>query len=77
MCQFLTSFLYSNAQPLGNISDRFYRVEYQQQGSPHIHILIWLKEAPVFGVDDDDDLVTDFINQISVNGQLIILHYRN
>ena len=61
--QFLTSFLYSNAQPLGNISDWFYRVEYQQRGSPHIHMLIWLKEAPVFGVDDDD-LVTDFIDQI-------------
>ena len=75
--QFLTSFLYSKiAQSLGNISDWFYRVEYQQQGSPHIHMLIWLKEAPVFGVDDDD-LVTDFINQISVNGQLIILHYGN
>ena len=62
--QFLTSFLYSKiAQSLGNISDWFYRVEYQQRGSPHIHMLIWLKEAPVFGVDDED-LVTDFIDQI-------------
>ena len=61
--QFLTSFLYSNAQPLGDMSDWFYRVEYQQRGSPHIHMLIWLKEASVFGVDDDD-LVTDFIDQI-------------
>ena len=61
--QFLTSFLYSNAQPLGNISDWFYRVEYQQRGSLHIHMLIWLKEAPVFGVVDDD-LVTDFIDLI-------------
>ena len=26
-------------------------------------MLIWLKEAPVFGVDDDD-LDTDFIDQI-------------
>lgn len=26
-------------------------------------MLIWLKDAPVFGVDDDD-LVTDFIDQI-------------
>ena len=59
--QFLTSFLYSKfAQSLGNISDWFYRVEYQQQGSPHIHILIWLKEEPVFGVDDDD-LVTQIL----------------
>ena len=61
--QFLTNFLLNKAKPLGNISDWFYRVEYQQRGSPHIHMLIWLKDAPVFGVDDDA-LVTDFIDQI-------------
>ena len=58
--QFITNFLLSKAQPLGNISDWFYRVEYQQRGSPHIHMLLWLEDAPVFGVDDDM-LVTDFI----------------
>ena len=61
--QFLTNFLLKGAQPLGKISDWFYRVEYQQQGSPHIHMLIWLDSAPVFGVDDDA-IVTDFIDQI-------------
>lgn len=61
--QFLTNFLLNDAQPLGNISDWFYRVEYQQRGSPHIHMPIWLESAPVFGVDDDT-LVTDFIDQI-------------
>ena len=60
--QFLTNFLLKGAQPLGNVSDWFYRVEYQQQGSPHVHMLIWLESAPVFGVDDDD-VVTDFIDQ--------------
>lgn len=57
---FLTNFLLKGAQPLGNISDWFYRVEYQQRGSPHIHMLIWLENAPVFGVDV---VVTDFIDQ--------------
>ena len=52
--QFLYKLLMSNAQPLGQISDWFYRVEYQQRGSPHIHMLIWLKDGPVFGVDEDD-----------------------
>ena len=61
--QFITNFLLSKAQPLGNISDWFYRVEYQQRGSPHIHMLIWLEDAPVFGVDDDA-LVTNFIDNI-------------
>src|SRR6185312_743665 len=29
----------------GKISDFFYRVEYQQRGSPHIHMLLWLKHT--------------------------------
>ena len=49
--QFITNFLLSKAQPLGNIFDCFYRVEYQQRGSPHIHMLIWLEDAPVFHVN--------------------------
>ena len=61
--QFITTFLLSKAQPLGNISDWFYRVEYQQRGSPHIHMLIWLEDAAVFGVDDDV-LITNFIDNI-------------
>ena len=61
--QFLKHFLMSNAAPLGEIEDWFYRVEYQQRGSPHVHMLIWLKGAPVYGCDDDND-VTSFIDNI-------------
>ena len=53
--------LITNIAPLGKIKDWFYRVEYQQRGSPHIH-MIWLEGAPVFGVDKDDDVT--FIDQI-------------
>ena len=38
--QFPTKFLLSSAEPLGKISVWFYRVEYQQRESPHIHMLI-------------------------------------
>ena len=51
--QFLTNVLLSDAAPLGNIADWFYRVEYQQRGSPHIHMLIWLENAPEFRIDSD------------------------
>ena len=61
--QFLTSILLNKCQLLGRISDWFYRVEFQQRGSPHIHMLIWLESAPVFGIDDDAT-VTTFIDQI-------------
>ncbi|CAB4032890.1 ATP-dependent DNA helicase PIF1 [Paramuricea clavata] len=60
---FLKEFLMSNIAPLGQVKDWFYRVEYQQRGSPHIHMLIWLQNTPVFGVDKDED-ITAFIDQI-------------
>ena len=53
----------SSLAPLGKIADWFYRVEYQQRGSPHIHMLIWLEHAPVFGVDSDDKVIA-FIDKI-------------
>ena len=52
----------SSAAPLGKIADWFYRVEYQQRGSPHIHMLLWLEDAPVYGRNEDD--VTSFIDKI-------------
>ena len=54
--QFIQNFLLSTAAPLGKIADWFYRVEYQQRGSPHIHMLIWLENAPTFGKDPDFDI---------------------
>ncbi|KAG2192949.1 hypothetical protein INT47_004688 [Mucor saturninus] len=29
------------------ISEYFFRVEFQHRGSPHVHMLLWLKDAPV------------------------------
>ena len=60
---FLKDVLMSELAPLGKIKDWFYRVEYQQRGSPHIHMLIWLDNAPVFGVDKDEDVVA-YIDRI-------------
>ena len=54
---FLKDVLMSELAPLAKVKDWFYRVEYQQRGSPHIHMLIWLEGAPVFGVDEDEDVV--------------------
>ena len=61
--KFLREFLMSNIGPLGKLNDWFYRVEYQQRGSPHIHMLIWLENAPVFGVSSDDDVIS-FVDKI-------------
>ena len=61
--QFFRKFLLSNLSPLGKIEDWFYRVEFQQRGSPHIHMLVWIKDAPRFGVQSDAAVV-GYIDQV-------------
>ena len=62
---FLKNVLTAKLAPLGKVKDWLYRVEYQQRGSPHIHMLIWLEGAPVFGVDKDEDVVAYIDNIIT------------
>ncbi|KAK7149216.1 hypothetical protein R3I94_008742 [Phoxinus phoxinus] len=58
----MTHLLLSPAQPIGKVEDYFYRVEFQARGSPHIHLLVWIKDAPGFEKDSDKD-VCDFIDR--------------
>jgi hypothetical protein len=32
----------------GKILHYYHRIEFQQRGSPHVHMLVWIKDAPVF-----------------------------
>ncbi len=50
--------------PLGKIADWCYQVEFQQRGSPHIHMLLWIKGAPKFGNDSDKN-VCEFAEKTS------------
>ena len=49
--------LKSEVMPVGEIADFFYRVEFQQRGSPHIPALLWMKHAPQFEVDSNEKIV--------------------
>ena len=54
---FIRDVLKSNVAPIGEIADYFYRVEFQQRGSPHIHGLFWVKEAPQYEKNSNEDIV--------------------
>ena len=54
---FIRDFLLSDCAPLGQVEDWFYRVEFQQRGSPHIHMLIWIKDVPKFRVNPDAHVI--------------------
>ena len=49
-------------EPLGKVSDFFYRVEFQQRGSPHIHGLFWVDGAPSLDTHSEEQ-VCDYIDQ--------------
>ncbi|XP_072562264.1 uncharacterized protein [Paramormyrops kingsleyae] len=53
---FLKDVIMSEAQPIGKIVDYFYRIEFQQRGSPHTHCLFWVEDAPKVGKDDEDEI---------------------
>ena len=38
---------------LGKITDYVIKVEFQQRGTPHIHLFLWVEGAPIYGVDSD------------------------
>ena len=59
---FFQQFLKSTAKPLGEIVDYAIRIEFQARGSPHAHTVIWVKDAPRFGVNEDSE-VCNFIDK--------------
>ncbi|XP_071944760.1 uncharacterized protein [Antedon mediterranea] len=59
---FLRKVILSDAHPIGKVIDYFFRVEYQARGSPHIHMILWVENAPQLGIDENEK-VTEFIDK--------------
>ncbi len=60
-----TEFLESTANPIGEVTDKTKKLEFQGRGSPHNHSLIWIDGAPQFieGDDDNNKKVCEFIDE--------------
>ena len=54
-------------QPLGVVTDYFARVEFQNHGSPHLHMFLWIKDAPnvveLSGTTDGRKMLLNFIDK--------------
>lgn len=48
--------------PLGEITDYKYRIEFQQRGSPHVYMLAWVKDSPSFEHNTTDE-IEDFVDK--------------
>ncbi|XP_052695810.1 uncharacterized protein LOC128174255 [Crassostrea angulata] len=54
--------IHSPSEPIWKIADFFQRVEFQQRGSPHMHCLFWVENAPKIDVDGKE-AVAEFIDR--------------
>ena len=48
---------------LGTLTDYFGVVEFQFRGSPHLHMLVWIKEAATFHTIPDEKTLCSFIDK--------------
>jgi hypothetical protein len=46
----------------GKIVDYFYKDEFQQRGTPHTHMAVYVKNAPILGVNSDQE-ICDFADR--------------
>ena len=60
--EFLNTILKSSCEPVGKVLDYFYRVEFQQRGSPHIHMLVWVEDAPTLETNSEEEIIR-FVDQ--------------
>ena len=61
--QKFVAFLKGSSKPIGEVADYFWRVEFQLRGSPHVHSLWWVKDAPDLQTVEGLCNVPGFIDQ--------------
>ena len=58
----LNKTILKNSRLIGKVIDYFYRVEFQQRGSAHVHCIVWVENAPKFNIDSNET-ITKFIDK--------------
>ena len=68
--EFFKIVLKSECHPLGKITDHFVRVEFQHRGSPHVHVLLWVKSAPKYHQDDESEIIQFIDRHVSCSSSV-------
>ena len=50
-------------QPIGEVLDFFWRIEFQLRGSPHVHSMWWIKDAPNLDTATGRQVAPQYIDQ--------------
>ena len=52
-----------SGKPIGEVIDFFWRIEFQLRGSPHVHSLWWIKDAPDLDTKAGSQSAPEFIDR--------------
>ena len=55
---FLKYILKGKTKPLGKLNDYFAKIEHRNGGSPHLHIFLWIEDAPAVHQSSFRNLIT-------------------
>ena len=72
---FFSQYILSPTHPLGDITDFVIKIEFKMRGIPHVHCLLWVKNAPKIN-HDSDEVVCQFIDKY-ITGTLPNNNHRN
>ena len=61
-CLFKHVILNSNRGAVGEVTDYFVRVEFQSRGSPHLHLFLWIKDAPNISTKEGRNMFPYFLD---------------
>ena len=65
---FVKEVIKGSGQPIGEVVDYFWRIEFQLRGSPHVHSMWWIKDAPNLDTTVGRQIAPQYIDRyISVN----------
>ena len=71
--KFYKHILKSPHSPFGKLVNFFYRVEFQHRGSPHIHSLLWIENAPHYENNSDEEIIKYIDSIISCEKKKIMM----
>lgn len=63
--QAMFDFINSKDNPIGEVTHYFWRREYQGRGIQHFHLLIWIKDAPIFGESTVEEVSKFILEHVS------------
>ena len=71
--KFFKYVLNSPHSPFGHLDDLFYWIEFQHRGRPHVHGIAWIRDAPKFDMNSDEEVCAYIDRIIACTSNVLVM----